>query len=138
MLEKDFYQGNVTLLLPLSMVSMMLFGKTASGLKKTIVQSTGELQESMVKCSDHRDLTEITLKTVLNTKQSINHLNCILPHFLFGVGTSYLMPVSELIRPRTLSLLMTTQEAFVDSVDEDQTVQNMQSDLWSALSKFLF
>ena len=26
---------------------------------------------------------------------------------------------------------MTTQEAFVDSVDQDQTAQNMQSDLWS-------
>ena len=29
----------------------------------------------------------------------------------------------------TLSLLMTTQEAFVDSVDQDQTAQNVQSDL---------
>ena len=28
-----------------------------------------------------------------------------------------------------LSLLMTTIEAFVDSVDQDQTAQNMQSDL---------
>ena len=29
----------------------------------------------------------------------------------------------------TLSLLMTTQEAFVDSVDQDQTALNVQSDL---------
>ena len=29
---------------------------------------------------------------------------------------------------------MTTQEAFVDSVDQDQTAQNVQSDLWSTLS----
>ena len=29
----------------------------------------------------------------------------------------------------SLSLLMTAQKAFVDSVDQDQTVQNMQSDL---------
>ena len=29
----------------------------------------------------------------------------------------------------TLSLLVTTQEAFVDSVDQDQTAQNVQSDL---------
>ena len=29
----------------------------------------------------------------------------------------------------TLSLLMTTQEASVDSIDQDQTVQNKQSDL---------
>ena len=26
---------------------------------------------------------------------------------------------------------MTTQGAFVDSVDQDQTAQNVQSDLWS-------
>ena len=31
---------------------------------------------------------------------------------------------------------MTTQEAFVDSVDQDQTAQNVQSDLWSTLSTF--
>ena len=37
----------------------------------------------------------------------------------------------------TLSLLLTTQEAFVDSVDQDQTAQNVQSDLWSTLSTFL-
>ena len=29
----------------------------------------------------------------------------------------------------TLSLLMTAQEPFVDSVDQDQTAQNVQSDL---------
>ena len=29
----------------------------------------------------------------------------------------------------TFSLPMTTQEAFVDSVDQDQTAQNVQSDL---------
>ena len=33
---------------------------------------------------------------------------------------------------------MTTQEAFVDSVDQDQTAQNVQSDPWSTLSTFLF
>ena len=38
----------------------------------------------------------------------------------------------------TISLLMTTQEAFVDSVDQDQTAQNVQSDLWSTLSTFSF
>ena len=31
---------------------------------------------------------------------------------------------------------MRIQEAFVDSVDQDQTAQNMQSDFWSALSIF--
>ena len=38
----------------------------------------------------------------------------------------------------TLSLLLTTQEAFVDSVDQDQTAQDMQSELWSTLSTFSF
>ena len=36
----------------------------------------------------------------------------------------------------TLSLLISTQELFVDSVDQDQTAQNMQSDLWSTLYTF--
>ena len=31
--------------------------------------------------------------------------------------------------PSTLSLLMTTQEAFEDIVDQEQTAQNVQSDL---------
>ena len=31
-----------------------------------------------------------------------------------------------------------TPEAFVDSVDQDQTAQNVQSDLWSTLSTALF
>ena len=31
-----------------------------------------------------------------------------------------------------------TQEAFVDSVDQDQTAQNVQSDLWSTLSTVSF
>ena len=33
---------------------------------------------------------------------------------------------------------MTTQEAFVDSVDQDQTAKNVQSDLLSTLSTFSF
>ena len=37
----------------------------------------------------------------------------------------------------TLSLLLTTPEAFEDGVDQDQTAQNVQSDLWSTLSTFL-
>ena len=31
---------------------------------------------------------------------------------------------------------MMTQEAFVDGVDQYQTAQNMQSDVWSTLSTF--
>ena len=38
----------------------------------------------------------------------------------------------------TLSLLMTRQETFVESVDQDQTAQNMQSDNLSTLSTFSF
>ena len=33
---------------------------------------------------------------------------------------------------------MATQESFVDSVDQDQTAQNVQSNLWSTLSTFYF
>ena len=33
---------------------------------------------------------------------------------------------------------MMTQEALVDSVDQDQNAHNMQSDLWSTLSTFSF
>ena len=38
----------------------------------------------------------------------------------------------------TLSVLMTTQEAFMDSVDQDQTEQNIEFDLLSTLSTFFF
>ena len=38
----------------------------------------------------------------------------------------------------TLSLMMTTQEAFMNNVDQDQTAQNIQSYLWSTLSEFPF
>ena len=33
---------------------------------------------------------------------------------------------------------MTMQEAFVDSVDQDQTAQNVQSDHWYTLSTISF
>ena len=36
----------------------------------------------------------------------------------------------------TVSLLMTTHKALVDSVDQNQTTQNVQSELWSTLSTF--
>ena len=32
---------------------------------------------------------------------------------------------------------MTAKEAFIESVDQDQTAQNVQSDLWSTLSTFI-
>ena len=40
----------------------------------------------------------------------------------------------------TLTVLEPNQLAFVDSVDQDQTAQDVQSNLWSALSTtwFLF
>ena len=41
-------------------------------------------------------------------------------------------------RASTLSYLVMTQVALVDNVDQDQTAQNMQSDLWSTLSTELF
>ena len=42
----------------------------------------------------------------------------------------------DIVSPLPLSLLMTTQEAFVDKFDQDQTPQYVQSDLWSTLSSF--
>ena len=39
---------------------------------------------------------------------------------------------------RGLTRLLTTQEAFVDIVNQDQTIQNVQSDLWSTVSTFPF
>ena len=36
-----------------------------------------EFQESINRCTDHLDITEILLKTVLNTIQSINYFGCI-------------------------------------------------------------
>ena len=33
---------------------------------------------------------------------------------------------------------MMTQEALMESVDQDQTAQNVQSDLWSTLFTFSF
>ena len=38
----------------------------------------------------------------------------------------------------TVFLLMMTQEAFVESLDQDQTAQNMQCDLRSTLFRVLF
>ena len=64
--------------------------------------------ESMDRCTGRRDITEILLKMAVNTIRSINQ-------FVNGGLTFF--------------LLMTTQEAFVDSVDQDQTAQNVQSDL---------
>ena len=37
-----------------------------------------------------------------------------------------------------LSVMLTTKEAFVYSADQDQTAQNVQSDLGSTLSTFSF
>ena len=45
-------------------------------------------------------------------------------------------PIPKWFHVLTLSLLLTIQEPFADSVDQDQTAQNVQSDLWSTLSTF--
>ena len=44
------------------------------------------------------------------------------------------------LRGRVFNTFLTdeAQEAFVDSVDQDQTPQNVQSDLWSTQSTLLF
>ena len=54
---------------------MVVMLKAASGFKRITIRTTGdkELRESMHKCTDRRDIiTEKILKTVFNTKQSIN------------------------------------------------------------------
>ena len=49
-----------------------------------------------------------------------------------------LSSVKILVIGLTLSILLTTEEAFVDSVNQDQTAQNVQSDLCSILATFPF
>ena len=62
--------------------------------------------------------------------------------FLVELNRSYLQSWKEIgftylaLKELTLFLLMTTQEAFVDNVDQDQTAQNVLFDLWSTLSTF--
>ena len=58
-------------------------------------------------------------------------LNVTISFLVFSVNNS----IRTLL---TLSLLMTTQEDFLDSVDQDQTAQNVQSDLWSTLFTLFF
>ena len=62
------------------------------------------------------------------------------PASIFGKNTGQVKVFGKKVLEKqsllTLSLLMTTQEAFVDSVDQDQTEQNVQSNLWSTLSTF--
>ena len=55
---------------PLSVVSTMVMweGNAACGLER-ILCGVQELQKSMDRCTGHRDITEILLKTALNTIQ---------------------------------------------------------------------
>ena len=67
-----------TPLSPLSVVSTMVMWESSQWLGKNIVRSTywfKKLQESMDGCTGRRDITEILLKTVLNTIQSTNTCN---------------------------------------------------------------
>ena len=59
---------------PLSIVSTVVMWESSEWLGRNIVQRTEclkELQESMNMCTGCRDITEILLKTVFNTIQSI-------------------------------------------------------------------
>ena len=60
-------------------------------------------------------------------KGEVNFATSIFFFFLVKIFVSFIP---------ALSLPMTTLEAFVDSVDQDQTAQNVQSDLWFTLSAF--
>ena len=59
---------------PLSVVSTMVMWESNQRLGKNSVQSTGylKIQESVGSCTGRRDITEIYLKTALNTIQLIN------------------------------------------------------------------
>ena len=70
----------------------------------------------------------------LFTSQTLYHSAKQDPCFLF-VCIEYLSLRDDLL---VLLLLLMTKKAFVDCVDQDQTAQNMQSDLWSTLSTFSF
>ena len=57
------------------------------------------------------------------------HMNYTIAQFS-KIGEYRAQSVScVVILESTLSLLMTTQGGFVDSIDQDQTAQNVQSDL---------
>ena len=57
----------------LSIVSASYVGKQPVAWKDNLAQYwLKELQESMGRCTGHHSITEIMLKTVLNTIQSIN------------------------------------------------------------------
>ena len=65
----------VILLSPLSIVSTMVMWESSQWLGKNIVAEywLKEIQESRGRCTGRRDITEILLKTALNTIQSINY-----------------------------------------------------------------
>ena len=59
---------------PLSLVSKWLCGKAASGLERILCRvEVKRTQESMDRCNGNYDITEILLKTALNTIQSTNN-----------------------------------------------------------------
>ena len=63
--------------------------------------------------------------------------------WLVGFHIRFLHPLqnkptfSNKLAEVTLSLLLTTQETFVNIVDQDQTAQNVRPNLWSTLFTFL-
>ena len=65
-------------LTPLSIVSSMAMLESSQWLGKNIVRSTMYLEKKfekrMDRCTGHHDMTEMMLKTALNTKLSINLL----------------------------------------------------------------
>ena len=61
---------------PCPLFQQWLCGKAASGLERILCRLlVKKLLESMDLCTGPHDITEILLKTALNTIQSINHSN---------------------------------------------------------------
>ena len=65
--------------LPLLLFRQQLSGKVFSGLDRILCGVlVKEFQESVDRCNGSRDITEILLKTALNTIQSINQSSSLL------------------------------------------------------------
>ena len=96
------------------------------------------LGETMGFCRRHRSRSDYTM--ILDLCCLFNQ--SYMKPFLVELNRSYLQSWKEIgftylaLKELTLFLLMTTQEAFVDNVDQDQTAQNVLFDLWSTLSTF--
>ena len=85
---------------PLSIVSTNVIWESSQWLGKNVVCQLKKFQVSIDRCTGRRDITEILLKTALNTVQSINliYLYSINPHFGSSKVSSTMDPFKPTIR----------------------------------------